>query len=287
MSDAWTKLGEIAPTTLVEARLQAHHAAQWLTKAARANLAPEPDDGQSSLVWDKARATLCCRPLRTPSGSALRFGLAIDSLRLVALEDDAPIRELALEGKRDAEASAWIDGVALGAELKPASTIALPYALPPHPIAAGGVYAASRQGDALAAMAHWYDAADDLLREIRAGLVGTGRRLSPVRCWPHHFDIAVLLTIGEGDAESAAAIGTGMSPGDDYYAEPYFYVSPWPRPINRTLPRLPPAGHWHETDFIAAIVTASSLVAAPDPRARARQFLDAAVAAARELLDAS
>ena len=287
MSEAWRKLGKVTPTALVEARLQAHHAVQWVTKAARANLAPQSDDGQSSLLWNKVHAALCCEPLTTPSGGALRFGLALDSLRLIALENDALSGEFSLEGAIDASAGAWIDSLALGAGLKPPSPVVLPYALPPHPIAAGGLYAPNAQRDALAAMASWYGAADELLREIRASLVGVGRRLGPLRCWPHHFDIAVLLTLGEGEPESAAAVGIGMSPGDTYYAEPYFYVSPWPRPTNRTLPQLAAPAHWHDKDFLAAIVTASSLIAAPDPCMRARRFFDGASAAARELLDAS
>jgi hypothetical protein len=63
-----------------------------------------------------------------------------------------------------------------------------------------------------------------------------------VRCWPHHFDIATLLSLGRGDPEGAAAIGIGMSPGDAYYPQPHFYISPWPAPPADALPRPPIPG---------------------------------------------
>jgi hypothetical protein len=287
MQQPWTRLGTIEPKALREARLQAHHAAQWLTKAARANLAPEPDDGQSALVWDGARDALSCRALNAPSGGAVRFGLAIASMRLILLQDDAPLDEFALDGRRDAEAGAWIDRHAVSLGLRAASGIALPYAIPAHPVAAGAPYALAARQAEFAALAAWYAAADEILHETQPSLARIGKGASPVRCWPHHFDIATLLTLGEGDAATATSIGIGMSPGDEHYAEPYFYVSPWPRPNHDALPALAPPGHWHDKDFLGAIATASSLLASPDRRAAARQFLNAAIAAARELVDAA
>jgi hypothetical protein len=97
-----------------------------------------------------------------------------------------------------------------------------------------------------------------------------------VRCWPHHFDIAILVGLEEGHAESARSIGIGVSPGDEYYAEPYAYVSPYPRPDVSGLPALPPGGRWHTRDFFAAVATASDILALPNPRAGLTAIIDAA-----------
>ena len=40
-------------------------------------------------------------------------------------------------------------------------------------------------------------------------------------------------------------IGVGLSPGDTYYAEPYWYVSPYPYPGLEDLPVLDGSGFWH------------------------------------------
>ena len=54
----WSTLGAKAPTALVRARNVAHHAVQWVVKAARANLPAAADDEHANLVWDGARAAV-------------------------------------------------------------------------------------------------------------------------------------------------------------------------------------------------------------------------------------
>jgi hypothetical protein len=78
-------------------------------------------------------------------------------------------------------------------------------------------------------------------------------------------------------------IGTGFSPGDEYYDEPYFYVSVHPVPAGR--PVLPPFAHWHTHDFTAAVATASALLAEPDQHAAARTYLAVATDFAIKQLD--
>lgn len=74
-------------------------------------------------------------------------------------------------------------------------------------------------------------------------------KASPVRTWPHHFDMATLVKVeGNPDPELAKSIGVGLSTGDETYQEPYFYVTPWPYPDReKPLPELP-AGEWHAAD---------------------------------------
>ena len=101
--------------------------------------------------------------------------------------------------------------------------------------------------------------------------------------WPHHFDIATRITLP--DAKDAS-IGLGMSPGDDSYDEPYWYVSPWPvPPATDTLPRLAPTSSWHTKDWFGAVLLSSTLPEeAPAQRAALREFLDAALRASRTLI---
>jgi hypothetical protein len=112
----------------------------------------------------------------------------------------------------------------------------------------------------------------------------TARKLSasPLRCWPHHFDLATLTTLTARDP--AGYIGVGISPGDDYYDEPYLYVSVYPKPDPATLPALPAPGHWHLRDFTGAVATAGRIVAAKDPQAATDDFLRAAVDGALKIL---
>jgi hypothetical protein len=47
----------------------------------------------------------------------------------------------------------------------------------------------------------------------------------------HHFDLATLTTLPARNADATGYVGVGLSPGDEYYDEPYFYVSVYPESI--------------------------------------------------------
>jgi hypothetical protein len=77
-----------------------------------------------------------------------------------------------------------------------------------------------------------------------------------------------------------------MSPGDDYYDEPYFYVNVYPVPSkDRLVARLDGGGTWHTRDWIGAVLPSSRL--STDVTAQSQQvrdFLESALAAGRALL---
>jgi hypothetical protein len=93
------------------------------------------------------------------------------------------------------------------------------------------------------------------------------KRIGEVRCWPHHFDIATLLTVGAG-----RTIGIGLSPGDELYEDPYWYVSPYPYPEDRDNTPALPSGFWNQQPWFGAVLMA-------DDGADVRGFLEAAVTA--------
>ncbi len=50
----WQTVPRLSFYFLHDARLQAHYAAQWLARAARAYIPPRPHDGHTNLGWDDA-----------------------------------------------------------------------------------------------------------------------------------------------------------------------------------------------------------------------------------------
>ena len=82
--------------------------------------------------------------------------------------------------------------------------------------------------------------------------------------------------ISLGSAAPARTVGIGFCAGDEYYDQPYFYVSRYPAPDVAALPALPPVGHWHTHHFTAAVAVADRIVAASDQRAGIETFLRAA-----------
>ena len=88
-----------------------------------------------------------------------------------------------------------------------------------------------------------------------------------------------------GKAGTAATVGFGMSPGDDAYAEPYWYVSPWPSPDSPHRPPLTSPAHWHDENFVAAVLTRTALLGDDQsaPAEVVRVFLRDGIEACREL----
>jgi hypothetical protein len=266
MPVTWSMLRNPQPTTLAAARALAHRAAQWPARAARANLEAVADDSHSSLAWDPARAALLSQPLE----GGVRVGLRVGVLELV-LARGSRIEACDLVRNSDAEAGAWLDARLAAEGLKPASAAKLAYDLPSLSFAR-----AADEGPRLAALAGWFAAGAQLLDEMRRKYARFKPGPSPVRCWPHHFDIAILVRLEQAQGAEPRAIGIGLSPGDDYYAQPYFYLSPYPKPDTGNLPPLPPGGRWHTHEFFGAVATAVEILALDDPRAGLDRILDAA-----------
>ncbi len=272
----WSTLGARAPTTLVRARILAHHACQWVTKAARANLPAIPDDSHCALEWVSERGALFSLSLPA-NGADVRIGLSITGFELIIMRDGVMLDTYSFEGRKEGMTSVWFDSALRALGLKPASNVTLPYSIPHHGAARGGASSPGGETEGLAELARWFDAGADVLEEVKAKYVGVLPGASPVHCWPHHFDIATLISFEDGDAQTAKSLGVGLSPGDEYYAQPYVYVNPWPRRAVADLPPLPPPGHWHTQGFVGAVATGEEILTLADRRSELLAFIGAAL----------
>ncbi len=277
----WSTLGAKSPTALVRARNLAHHAVQWVSKAARANLQAAADDSHSSLFWDVERGAFLSQALAA-GGAEVRIGFKLRNFALMILRNNRELDEFELGGRKDTSVSVWFDSALRALGLKAASEIELPYSLPSLPVSRGSAYHVSGESDAFDELAQWYDAAADLLADVAAAHPGAG----PIRCWPHHFDIATLIALDAEGGENARSIGVGVSPGDDYYAQPYLYVSTWPRLKPADLPLLAQPGRWHVKDFVGAVATAEDILMQPERAPAVTAFVEAVIAIGRERLGA-
>jgi hypothetical protein len=280
MSDAtWRPLArpELAP--LAQARLQAHYAAQWLARAARAFVAPSDDDSHTSLGWDDAFDGFTTLPL----ANGARLGLRLRDLTLALLRDGSENRasSFSLIGSNDREVGEGVKALLRAEGLDPAGLDGpSPYAMPAHRLAEGGVYGGAHIEKHLAQIADWFANANVSIAGIREAILARGLTASALRCWPHHFDLATSTAFALSGADKTAYVGVGLSPGDHFYDEPYFYVSIYPAPAASSLPRLPELGVWHDKEFFAAVATARRIAASPKPHADTDAFLGAALSAA-------
>jgi hypothetical protein len=274
----WRPLGAVNPTSLGEARLQAHYALQWLARASRAYIPAGPGDSHTNMGWDETFDGFLTHSL--PAGT--RLGLSISTLKLALFANGEEAAAMVLTDRTDAEARAWL-GEHIGLlNLDPAALDApSPWEMPPHPLAGDAAYeGATVLTAARAELAAWFANAGQSLERLRVQYVAKVPSVSPVRCWPHHFDMATLISLYGGDPEHARSVNAGLSPGDGSYDEPYFYVSPWPYPDTGKLPPLPAPGYWHTQGFLAAVAPASQILAAAAPERVVEDFLQEATAAA-------
>ena len=233
----------------VDARLQCHHALQVATRIARAYLPEQADDSHTNFGWEVD--ALFGHPIGSPSGE-FQAGLQIAQLALWIGD-----HHVLLDGLTLADALEWAGSQVQSLGLDPAGlSKPLHFTIPTHPVAEGARFAWHAHQRAFEELGGWYALAYELLEEVREKNNG-----SSVRCWPHHFDIATLIDLGEG-----RSVGAGLSPGDESSPEPYFYVNVWPYPAPDRLPALQ-HGRWNTQGWTGAVFAG---------RDGAREFLEEA-----------
>jgi hypothetical protein len=272
-SQRWEELGAVAPRALVEPRLELHWAAQVAAAAGTSMLEPRVDASHTNLGWDERVGALVTHPL-----GKLRAALRPADLALLLVDDAGNSEaELGLGGVTLDDAMAWLAGQ-LRAKLGRGEALLRPeHDMPSHRIADGAPFSATLAG--LAELARWFVNADRALSELADAHPGA----SPVRCWPHHFDIATLITVeASDDPERARTVGVGMTPGDGAYAQPYWYVTPWPYPadLRADFGALAGGGRWHRDGWLGAVLVGSAR------ETDVRGFLASAIALCRAIVGA-
>lgn len=135
-------------------------------------------------------------------------------------------------------------------------SLCLPYEIPVYPTAANENFNFF-DNTYFYELGKYFANANFVLEEV----VNNNPKASEISSWPHHFDIATLMVLDDSK-DNYKSIGVGLSPGDDNYNQPYFYITPWPYPKTEdiTLPELPSGGFWHTAGWVGAILTAKSIL---------------------------
>ncbi len=270
----WQQLRMNDKKALAAALRQAHGASQWLAHAGWGLIETRPDDSHYNLGWVRDLNGFATHAL--PDGS--RLALSIADLALILLRQNAPAAELSLHGLKNDDIRDWLGGQFTAAGLDAATLDeALPYDMPGGMADAGDAYDADGNQEALWELACWFANADLALNRVVEDYSGPAPGPSPVRCWPHFFDIATLISLDGDDAQNKRTIGVGMSPGDSNFDQPYFYVSLWPVPDTSALTELPAIGRWHRQGFTGAVVDAHAILSAGRQGNDVAEFLKQAV----------
>jgi len=252
----WSTLGETNPRQLEDARLQLHWAAQLAASFGQTLGEPKDDDSHRNMIWWPSWGMLVSNTAAGPDG--VRLGLVPGDFELFLFNRKRELLSgLSLPEQTLDEAYAWLaeelEGVV---EMGGVVRMERPeFSIPDHAVARGSTFLKG-DGSEFDEVARWFDNANALQSE----LLTTFDSASDVRCWPHHFDVGFLITLPNVEDGSARSIGVGMTPGDVYYPEPYFYVAPHPTPASAGNTPLDGGGHWHQKDWFGAVLTGTELL---------------------------
>src|SRR5215216_3833501 len=212
---SWRSLHPEAARTLSDARLQLHHAAQLVAAIGISYLPAQPDDSHTNFEWLARIDALASNEV--PATSPIRLAVSPHPFALLFLAAGEPRATLPLHGRTMSDAVAWIRQQLADCGLHTdAYTLAKHYVIPSHPVSHSAAFDETA-ANAFEELCAWYSNAALILERV----VSATANSSPVRCWPHHFDIATLIEVAPSRAgQPAKTMSVGMEPGDNYYAEP-------------------------------------------------------------------
>jgi hypothetical protein len=278
--NSWQKVRNIDPQSLTETRIQLHYAIQFMAAVGNFLIEPQPDYSHASLTWN-SELKVFVSSLVTAERS---FHVALEPISLTSLVLDAQGNQLAeflLPQKTLNDGMNWLKQTIepLGADLAKLNFVTYPDDFPDSPLARGATFNGSDEAKRQELTAYFANT-NSILQAVSASTEGA----SSVHIWPHHFDIAILISLPNTKKDEAVSIGVGMSPGDGSYDRPYWYVTPWPYPDPTSLTQLASGGTWHTEGWIGAILTASQLSQGEEQQVQVEAFLDSAIEASLELL---
>lgn len=285
LHENWQRLGDTPAAELVDARLQLHWAAQIPASLGYTYLEPTLDWSHVSLAWWDDGCVL------TTGVASAGFRASLRPADLTLLFLDAAgvtVEAFSLDGQTLEAGYAWLsDAIVRFAGSEASKPVVRPdHELPSHAVAHGATFSRSPVRS-FTELGRWYANAALFLGSISKTVAGA----SQVRCWPHHFDIASLITLDTTEnVEEASSLGVGLSPGDRSYPEPYWYVTPWPYPKNPVLPPLAGHGIWHKEGWIGAVLPGTIIENdgnAVGQAGRTARFLESAIEAALKLIQAA
>ncbi|HIK19099.1 MAG TPA: hypothetical protein IGS53_27975 [Leptolyngbyaceae cyanobacterium M33_DOE_097] len=282
--NVWQAIATPTPDTLIESRLQLHYAVQFIAATGAALAEALPDYSHTSLSWNPHLKAFVGPTIQGTNP----FQVAIDpvAFALVVLNQQAEqVTTLPLHGKSMGEGLTWLKQEVAKRGQDPSAIVFLDYPpddFPTHALAQGGLFEAGPEANR-SELASYFHNTHALLQYV----ILAYEEVSEIHIWPHHFDIATLITLPKTQADQTLTIGVGLSPGDTSYHEPYWYVSPYPYPETTNLPAIAGDGFWHTQHWVGAVLPASCLHSGEDAIAQQHQveaFLESAIKASIALL---
>jgi len=256
MNKSWQKLTFPSSEDINQAREQCHQAIQNVAAVGRSFLPADESDKNATLSWDPNLQRLVGHWVT--GDIVFRSSISIHDFIVYLVDRNfKTISAISMQDTTQTDIMVWLEQQMgqLGVDFAKLD-LAHPYEIPIYPTAKGKPFHINNM-NAAQELSRLYHNTHLILSE----LLRDEEKFTPITCWAHHFDIAgSIILLDTGDPQTSRQIGIGLSPGDEHYNEPYFYVSPWPYPT-KALPNIDHTlGHWHENNWIGTVLPISNLV---------------------------
>ncbi|WP_422360441.1 hypothetical protein [Reichenbachiella sp.] len=255
MNKDWQLLTFPDVSDLSQVREQFHQAIQNVAAVGRSFLPPSEDDENANLEWDFKLQRIVGRWV--DNETKFRSSISLNKFEVYLVDEHLQtISSIAMENIKQTDVMVWLEHELskLGVEFSKIN-LNYPYSIPEYATAKGEPFHIENMA-AAQELGKLYHNTAALLNSLVKG----EKNASEIKCWPHHFDIAARITLLDtGDPETSRSINLGMSPGDKYYNEPYFYCSPWPYPTKNLIDLSAVKAHWHEDEWVGAVLPVSQL----------------------------
>ncbi|MEO9965401.1 MAG: hypothetical protein ABJF11_06420 [Reichenbachiella sp.] len=255
MNNKWQLLTFPDSADLAQVREQFHQAIQNVAAVGRSFLPTSEDDEHANLEWDFRLQRLVGRWVE--GDVKFRSSISINRFEVYLVDENfQTISSISMQGITQTDVMVWLEHELskLGADFSKIN-LTYPYVIPEYPTAKKEPFnivsmLASQE------LSRLYHNTAHMLSIV----LKKEESASEIKCWPHHFDIAARVTLLDtGDPETSRSINMGMSPGDKYYNEPYFYCSPWPYPTKNLIDLSDLRAHWHQDEWVGAVLPVSQL----------------------------
>ena len=252
---SWNHLYPVDLTALATVREQLHQAVQSVAAVGRHFLESSKEDENAVLQWIPNPKRLAGKWIETSKGK-FRASISFAEGKIYLIDGDVKVIDsFEIHDHTFNQLMVWFEEH-IGKLGLPTENfnVNLPYELPVYPTQKKQAFDLSEL--ALSdAFAHYYANSRIILEKLRSSFDHVGE----TTVWPHHFDQAISVMLKDsGNPETSTYLGLGLSPGDEYYNQPYFYVNSWPYAEESQLKPLKYVS-WHTENWVGAVLKAEDL----------------------------
>lgn len=251
----WRPLIKLDPERIKSARAEAHHAIQNVSAVGRRFLPNQPNDQNAELVWVPGLSRLAGKWIK--GNIIFRSSICLDTYEIFLVDERInTIASYDLKERTQKDVMLWLEEQ-IGKLGLPAPdlTLHLPYILP--------AFKEEKQPafdmlypSACIELSKFFHNSYVVLRELK--LRFQSDNVPGIR--PKTFNQVLTIVLkSSGHHETDTRLIFGMSPGDQFLENPYFFVITWPHVDTTNFKKMQSKGFWVSEEWTGAVLLSKHL----------------------------